>query len=208
MCCYFNNQELMFYVSFDIFAKITKINRVAMSMKDAIRKMREEMEKQGGRREKLNNAIKKEINEFKASNMGQDECLDRLEEKRKIAEEKEEKDKANMYEIAIAILKDLWAKKMSEAEQKKLLVTVAKAGIEMQEFLQKSNIEKQTIFSKMLIENLKNRKVVLDNARKMVEENKNMLPFFEKSFGQIGKNIINQFDFENREINDIMIRKF
>ena len=53
----------MFYVSFDIFAKITKINRVAMSMKDAIRKMREEMEKQGGRREKLNNAIKKEINE-------------------------------------------------------------------------------------------------------------------------------------------------
>ena len=113
-----------------------------------------------------------------------------------------------MYEIAIAILKDLWAKKMSEAEQKKLLVTVAKAGIEMQEFLQKSNIEKQTIFSKMLIENLKNRKVVLDNARKMVEENKNMLKNFKKSFGQIGKNIINQFDFENREINDIMIRKF
>lgn len=178
-----------------------------MSVKDTIRKMREEMEKQKEKGECLRNTINREINEFKASNIGQDECLERLEEKRQVAEEKQEKDKANMYEIAIAILKDLWAKKMSEAEQKKLQIMAERAGIGMQEFLQKSNAEKQTIFSKMLIENLTNRKVVLDNAKKMVEENQNMLPFFSKSFGQIGKNIINQFNFENREICSILSRR-
>ncbi|GEM_PF-5592121 len=174
-----------------------------MSMKEAIRKLREEMEKKQGAN-KLQEKISEEINEFKSADMSQNECLEKLEDKRRIAEEKQEKDKANMYEIAIAILKDLWSKKMSEAEQKKLQYIVEKNGLKMQEYLQKSNIEKQAFFAKSLIENLKTRKVVIDNAKEIAKENQNLMPFMAKSFGQIGKNIINQFNFENRELNTLI----
>ena len=146
--------------------------------------------------------IKEEQDVYNNSNISQNDFIARLEQQKQEAEQNQEQDKANMYAMAIAFLKDLWAKKMSEAEQKKLQYVVEqKAKIELQKYLEMPAQQKQQEVARTLIENLK-RKEVMENAKKIAKENPELVEASKKAFGMTGNNIVNQFSFQNAQQQD------
>ena len=155
----------------------------------------------------LNKKIQEEKDIYNNSNMSQNEFIDRLEQQKQEAEQKQEQDKANMYAMAIAFLKDLWSKKMSEAEQKVLQTIVEKkAQMQLAEYLQKTALEKQQIIAKTFLQNLK-RPEVMKNAKEMAKKNPNLVKASKKAFGMTGNNIVNQFNFEERVIDDSFLSR-
>ena len=173
------------------------------SIKENIKKMREEFEKNDNK-DNIKNKIKEEIEIHNRLNFSQNQLLEHLEEKKHIAEEKKENDIANMYSIAIAILKDLWSKTISEAEGKKLKQIVEKTGIKLEDYKKKEYKQKQQYMAQKLSENFKKRQDLLNNAKKIVSDNVSIMKFCENAFGNIGANIINHFNLENKQQNCII----